>query len=100
MILKPLKVHSHDGKNFYEGDAPKVVEGIVPMCPHCGHEMTDEEMSSNQYVEGDDGDDLWALAPREDRTYVICPSVTCGKGYYLQGGYTPKYTSAIGEDDL
>lgn len=73
---------------------------LTPTCPHCGHAMTDDEMCGNAYLKGSDGDDLWALAPREDRTYVICPSLLCGKGYYVQGGYTPKYTSAVSEDEL
>ena len=75
-------------------------ERITPTCPQCGHEMTDDEMSSNQYVDGDDGDDLWALAPEEGRTKVVCPSVLCEKPYYVQGGYRPQYTSAISEDEL
>jgi len=72
----------------------------APVCPHCGHEMTDDEMSGNRYVEGDDGDDLWALAPQEGRTKVVCPNVLCEKPYFMRGGYTPKYTTAINEDDL
>lgn len=75
-------------------------ERLSPTCPHCGHAMTDDEMCSNSYLKGSDGDDLWALAPHEGRTHVICPSLSCGKGYYVQGGYTPKYTSAIDEDEL
>jgi len=71
-----------------------------PTCPHCGHAMTDDEMSGNRYVDGDDGDDLWALAPEEGRTKVICPYVLCEKPYFVQGGYRPQYTSAIDEDDL
>jgi len=71
-----------------------------PTCPHCGHAMTDDEMSGNRYVEGDAGDDLWALAPQEGRTKVVCPSVLCEKQYFVRGGYTPKYTASINEDDL
>lgn len=75
-------------------------ERSAPTCPHCGHEMNDDEMCSNAYLPGSDGDDLWALPTREERTYVICPSLICRKGYFVQGGYTPKYTSAIDEDEL
>jgi predicted RNA-binding Zn-ribbon protein involved in translation (DUF1610 family) len=71
-----------------------------PTCPHCGHAMTDDEMCSNSYLPGSDGDDLWGLAPNEGRTHVVCPSALCGKGYYVKGGYTPKYTSAVMENDL
>lgn len=70
------------------------------VCPHCGHEMTDDEMGANHYAVGSDGDDLWALAPEEGRTKVVCPSVLCEKPYYVQGGYVPQYTTAIDEDDL
>jgi hypothetical protein len=71
-----------------------------PTCPHCGHAITDDEMSGNRYTPGDDGDDLWGLAPKEERTKVVCPAALCRRSYYVRGGYTPKYTSAINEDDL
>ena len=73
---------------------------LTPTCPHCGHAMTDDDMCSNAYRPGDDCDDLWALPTREERTYVICPAVGCELGYYVQGGYTPRYTSAVKESDL
>ncbi|MBN3822313.1 hypothetical protein G3O00_01600 [Burkholderia sp. Ac-20384] len=70
------------------------------VCPHCGHAMTDDEMCSNSYLDGSDGDDLYGIAPNEERTHVVCPSALCGKGYYVQGHYLPQYTTAIDEDDL
>jgi hypothetical protein len=70
------------------------------ICPHCRHEMTDDEMGANRYEEGSDGDDLWALVPEERRTKVVCPSVFCGKPYFVQGGYTPTYTTAATEDEI
>jgi hypothetical protein len=69
-------------------------------CPFCCHVMTDDEMCRNQYLKGSDGDDLYGIAPREERTHVVCPNVTCGKGYYVQGGYIPKYTCAATENEL
>jgi hypothetical protein len=77
-----------------------IFEKPAPVCPHCGHEMTDDEMGKNQYTDGDDGDDLWALAPEEGRTKVVCPHVLCEKPYFVRGSYKPQYTSAINEDDL
>jgi hypothetical protein len=62
--------------------------------------MTDDEMCRNSYLKGSDGDDLYGIAPREERTHVVCPSVLCCKGYYVQGGYIPKYTSAATEAEL
>lgn len=37
MLLKPFKVHSADGKHFYEGDAPTpAVRPVTPLiCPKC-----------------------------------------------------------------
>lgn len=66
---------------------------LSPVCPHCHHELTDDEMNANPT-------DLWALAPGEDRAEVTCPDVMCGKTYHVQGGYVPHYTTAIDEDDL
>lgn len=71
-----------------------------PTCPHCGHEMDYEEMGSNTRFEGSDGDDLWGLAPMEQLTKVVCPAILCGKPYFVQGGYTPKYTCAVTESEL
>jgi hypothetical protein len=68
----------------------------APTCPHCGHALTDDEMHAG----GEDGADLWALAPNEGRTAVECPNVLCGITYHVQGSYAPLYTSARDEDDL
>jgi uncharacterized protein with PIN domain len=43
-------------------------------------------------------EDLFALAPAEDRAVIECP--VCDKQYWVQGGYTPHYTSAASEDEL
>lgn len=64
-----------------------------PMCPDCGHAMTTEEMLGNEV-------DLFALAPNEGRTEIVCPNVTCGSHYHCQGSYRPEYTSAMDECDL
>lgn len=63
-----------------------------PVCPHCGHAFTTDDML-------DAGDvDLFALAPREDREAITCPS--CDKEFWVKGGYEPHYTSAFAEEDL
>jgi uncharacterized protein with PIN domain len=63
-----------------------------PTCPRCEHEMTTDEMVEYQGV------DLFALAPKEEREEINCPS--CGKTYWVQGGYIPTYSCAVDEDDL
>lgn len=68
-------------------------EVSAPTCPHCAHEMSNDEMLAQ------DGN-LFALAPNEGRAEVTCPSPSCGKTYWLKGGYRPHYTSAFTEDDL
>jgi predicted RNA-binding Zn-ribbon protein involved in translation (DUF1610 family) len=78
--------------------AHNTTDQLVPVCPHCGHEMTDDEMSANRYKPGDDGDDLWALPVKEITTKVVCPD--CDEPYFVKGGYTPRYTSAATEDEL
>jgi hypothetical protein len=64
-----------------------------PVCPHCGHQLDDDEMNA-------DPEDLWALAPDEGRAEIVCPSGQCGKTFHAQGSYRPLYTTAINEDDL
>lgn len=62
-----------------------------PTCPKCGHGLTDDEMH-------DSTEDLWGLAPKEERTEIRCPA--CGVTYHCQGSYRPEYTTALNEDDL
>ena len=66
-----------------------------PVCPHCGHELDDDEMSHTKT--GSDVD-LWALAPREETAVIKCP--VCDKEYWVQGGYKPYYTSCFSEEEL
>lgn len=68
-------------------------ERPTPTCPGCGYALDYDDMN------GDAGDDdLFALAPNEERTSVTCPQ--CGTSYWVQGGYKPTYTSAFAEEDL
>lgn len=62
------------------------------MCPHCGYELTYDDMSNASKA------DLYALAPNEDTAEVVCPQ--CDEEYVVQGGYRPHYTSAPSYDDL
>ena len=67
----------------------------APTCPHCGHAMdTDEMLYGKPTCESD----LFALAPDEGRAVIKCPR--CDTEYWVQGGYTPHYTSAAGEEEL
>ena len=63
-----------------------------PICPHCEHEMDTEEMLSESSV------DLFALAPQEAAAAIHCPA--CGHEFWVQGGYTPHYDTAISEEEL
>lgn len=66
-----------------------------PTCPHCGHEMDDDEM---QYGPPTCSEDLYALAPNEGTAAIECPA--CDTQYVVQGGYTPHYTSAFSYEEL
>lgn len=66
-----------------------------PTCPHCGHEMDDDEM---QYGKPTCDEDLFALAPAEGCAVVQCPR--CDQEYAVRGGYEPHYTSAFSLDEL
>ncbi|CAG2132169.1 hypothetical protein [Cupriavidus numazuensis] len=72
---------------------PATFQTLMPVCPHCGHEFDSDDMN-----EADE--DLWSLAPDEGRASVVCPDAACGKEFHIQGGYRPRYTTAIDEDDL
>ena len=62
-----------------------------PVCPHCGHELDDDEMIHQDV-------DLYALAPMEDSACIQCP--LCDLEYWVKGGYQPHYTTAFVEDEL
>jgi len=64
-----------------------------PTCPHCGHMMTTDEM-----VDYDGDEDLFAMAPDEHTDSIECPR--CKRDYWVRGGFKPHYTSAATEDEL
>lgn len=67
----------------------------TPVCPHCGHAMdTDEMLYGRPTCE----EDLFALAPNEGTAAIECPA--CDKHFWVQGGYTPHYTTAFSEEEL
>ena len=68
----------------------RTFERAGPTCPHCGHEMTEEEMDCEA--------NLFALAHNEERAVIECP--VCDKQYWVQGGWKPQYTSAFAEEEL
>jgi len=68
----------------------------APTCPHCEYVMTSDDMVDGSTSFADD--DLFALAVDENRTVVACPS--CDAAYWVKGGYTPFYTSAVSEELL
>jgi predicted nucleic acid-binding Zn-ribbon protein len=66
-----------------------------PTCPHCGHELDDDEML---YGKPTCDEDLYALAPNEGSAVVQRPR--CDQEYAVKGGYRPHYTSAFCLDEL
>lgn len=65
----------------------------TPTCPGCGYALDYADMQSD-FADAD----LFAIAPREERASVTCPQ--CNITYWVQGRYTPTYTSAFAEEDL
>ena len=63
-------------------------------CPHCGHELNDDEMQMSEVSDAD----LYALAPNEERVAITCP--VCHGEYWVEGSYRPHYTSAFDEAEL
>lgn len=74
-------------------DHHDTLETPRPVCPHCGHTFTIDDMIDTVAKV-----DLFALAPKEEREAVTCPS--CDLEFWVQGGYSPHYTSAFAEEDL
>lgn len=72
-----------DGATRYETNTPE--------CPHCGHVFDHDDMVES-------AGDLFAMAPNEERAVIECP--LCDREFWLQGGYLPRYTSAIAEELL
>lgn len=70
-------------------------EVSAPTCPHCAHEMSDDEMRKHRGEMS-----LFELVRIEGTAGVTCPSPSCGKTYWVRCGYRPHYTSAMTEDDL
>ena len=56
--------------------------------------MNAEEMSWSTTSDAD----LFAAAPYENHVCVTCPA--CDLQYWVRGGYTPHYTSAVAEEYL
>lgn len=63
-----------------------------PTCPNCGYMLTHDDMIDSQ------DDDLFAIAPNEERAAIKCPQ--CDAEFWVKGGYTPHYTSAFAEEEL
>lgn len=63
----------------------------TPVCPHCGHAVSYDEMPGVDSC-------LFDLAPTEGSACIDCP--VCDKAYWVKGGYTPHYTTAFSEEEL
>lgn len=61
------------------------------VCPHCGYTHDAQDMESMPF-------DPWALAPNEGREALKC--FQCDREFWVQGGYTPQYSTAVCEEEL
>lgn len=68
----------------------------APVCPHCGHAMTHDDMSAAPT--GSCQQNLFDIAPAEEIVPTKCP--LCDGGFWVQGGYRPHYTTAFAEEEL
>lgn len=66
-----------------------------PICPHCGHQLDDDEM---QYGSPTCDEDLYLLAIDESVAVIECP--LCDKSYAVLGGFKRHYTSSFSSEDL
>lgn len=64
----------------------------VPTCPHCGHELEEDEMFSASR------DDLYQVAVEAQTATVTCPM--CDRDYLVKGGSQIFFTSAFVEEQL
>ena len=62
-----------------------------PVCPHCGHVYTHDEMVDCEV-------DIYGIAQSEDTDVIECP--VCDKEFWVKGGWTPKFSTAIAEELL
>ena len=64
---------------------------LSPICPHCGHAYTYDEMV-------DCPANIYDIAHREDTACIECPA--CDKEFWVQGSWTPKFSTAVAEELL
>lgn len=64
----------------------------TPVCPHCGHEYTHDDILQNDLV------DIYGIAHAEGTAVIECP--ICDTEFWLKGGYKPRFSTAVAEELL
>lgn len=62
-----------------------------PVCPHCGHEYTHDEIS-------DCPTDIYGIAHSEDTAIIECP--VCDTEFWVKGNWVPKFSTAVAKELL
>ena len=64
----------------------------TPVCPHCGHVYTTDDILQNDLV------DIYGIAHAEGLAVIECPS--CDQEFWVKGGYKPHFATAVSEELL
>jgi hypothetical protein len=64
----------------------------TPICPHCGHEYTHDDILQNYLV------DIYGIAHAEGTAVIECQ--ICDTDFWVKGGWTPKFSTAVAEELL
>lgn len=72
----------------------------LPVCPTCGHIMTYDQMIAVCADVNAAPVDLTRLAPEEAMAEIYCINIDCGKPFWINGGFTAVYTTAVNQDGV
>lgn len=72
----------------------------LPVCPTCGHIMTQDELIAVCADVDGVPVDLTRLAPDEQMAQIYCLNLDCGKPFWINGGFAALYTTAVSQDDV
>lgn len=72
----------------------------LPVCPTCGHIMTYDELLAVCADVNAVPVSLARLAPDEQMANIYCVNIDCGKPFWINGGFTAFYTTAVDQADV